>query len=57
MLTSLLLSLLATQLSDFEVATIPAEGFESFGENSPTDEPFFDDRIADYSWRARAILP
>ena len=49
MLTSFLLSLLATRISDFEVATLPAEVFESFGDNAPSDEGVLDDRIADYS--------
>ncbi|MEY9106947.1 hypothetical protein ABH999_003143 [Bradyrhizobium yuanmingense] len=49
MLASILLSLLATQVAEFEVSTLPSKIFENFGDSAPTDEDFFDDRIADYS--------
>ena len=49
MLAAFLLSLLATQISAFEAPTVPSDIFESYGDDPPTDEDFFDDRIVDYS--------
>lgn len=49
MLLAFSLSLLATQISNFEAPTDPSEIFETFGETPPKDSEFFDDRIADYS--------
>jgi hypothetical protein len=49
MLGAFLLSLWATQISTYEAITEPADVLKSYKDNPPTDDEFFDDRIADYT--------
>ncbi len=49
MLFSILVSLWATNIANYEAITEPKDIFEGFGDNPPDDAEFFDDRIVDYS--------
>jgi hypothetical protein len=49
MLGAFLLSLWATQISVYEAITEPADVLAAYEDSPPTDEDFFDDRIADYT--------
>jgi esterase/lipase superfamily enzyme len=49
MLTSFLLSLLATKVSTYEGVNHPREIIDGFGDSPVTDEEFFDDRLADFT--------
>jgi hypothetical protein len=49
MLAAFLLSLWATQISIYEAVNEPADVLSEFGDIPPTDEEFFDNRIADYT--------
>jgi hypothetical protein len=49
MLLAFLLSLVATQISVFCAVADPDQIFAAYGDEPPTDEEFFDDRIIDYS--------
>jgi hypothetical protein len=49
MLAAFLLSLWATQIAIYEGVTDPSDIFKEYGDEPPTDEDFFDDRIVDYS--------
>ena len=49
MLGAFLLSLWATQISIYEAIAEPADVIASYEDNPPTDDDFFDDRIADYA--------
>jgi hypothetical protein len=49
MLGSFLLSLMATQIAAFQIPNEPTDIIEGFGDDPPTDEEFFDDRIIEYA--------
>lgn len=47
MLIAFLLSILAIGIYRYEMINRPKEIFETFGDDPPTNEEFFDDRIVD----------
>ena len=49
MLGAFLLSLMATQIADYQIPNEPTDIVEGFGDDPPTDEDFFDDRVIDYA--------
>jgi hypothetical protein len=49
MLGAFLLSLMATQIAAYQIPNEPTDIIEGFGDDPPTDEEFFDDRIIDYA--------
>jgi hypothetical protein len=49
MLGAFLLSLMATQIASYQIPNEPTDIIEAFGDNPPTDEEFFDDRIIEYA--------
>jgi len=46
---ALALSILAIRIREYEGITDPEKVIDSFGEHPPSDEDFFDDRIADFA--------
>jgi hypothetical protein len=49
LLGGLLCTVLAVRVRSYEGVFDPVETIESFGDNPPTDEEFFDDRIIDFA--------
>lgn len=49
MLLAFLLSLWGSQISNYEALTDPDDIIEEYGDEPPSDEEFFDNRIADIS--------
>jgi len=49
MLGAFLLSLMATQIAAYQIPNEPTDIIERLGNNPPSDDDFFDDRIIDYA--------
>lgn len=49
MLGAFLLSLMATQIAAYRIPNEPTDIIEGFGDDPPTDDDFFDDRIIEYA--------